>query len=258
MATPRSTLMLLWQPCVKTKTSQAGWHFNPIDQTAHWSHDESKELDEHLGKGKINPIRKNGCSSKTVKSSAGSFELNTPRDRSGTFEPQLVKKHQTHLTDEVERKILALSLWQQLSGYPRPYSRAIRYRYIQRHAQRDYRQASARAAGLARAWSGGHLSHRLAGRYSLQNQRERRYISKAIYTILALNIEGKRSYWGFTCRTRKVLIRWLSVLTDLYNRGVKDIMIACVDGLKGFPEAIETIYPKTEIQHCIIHQIRNS
>ena len=85
-----------------------------------------------------------------------------------------------------------------------------------------------------------------------------RYINKAIYTILGLNIEGKKELLGLYLSEQEGAHHWLSVLTDLNNRGVKDILIACVDGLKGFLEAIETIYPQTEIQHCIIHQIRNS
>jgi putative transposase len=85
-----------------------------------------------------------------------------------------------------------------------------------------------------------------------------RYVSKAIYTLLGLDIDGKKELLGLYLSDQEGAHHWLSVLTDLHNRGVKDILIACVDGLKGFPEAIESIYPNTEIQHCIIHQIRNS
>lgn len=216
------------------------------------------ELDEHLGK-EDKPNRKNGCSSKTVKSSAGSFELNTPRDRSGTFEPQLVKKHQTHLTDEVERKILAL------------FALGNSYQDIRGHIQELYGIAISNGTLNAitdkllpelQAWRERDLEAIYpivwldAIHYKIKENG--RYISKAIYTILALNIEGKKELLGLYLSDQEGAHHWLSVLTDLYNRGVKDIMIACVDGLKGFPEAIETIYPKTEIQHCIIHQIRNS
>ena len=85
-----------------------------------------------------------------------------------------------------------------------------------------------------------------------------RYISKAIYTILGLDIDGKKELLGLYLSDNEGAHHWLSVLTDLHNRGVKDIIIACVDGLKGFPEAIESIYPETVVQHCIVHQIRNS
>jgi putative transposase len=85
-----------------------------------------------------------------------------------------------------------------------------------------------------------------------------RYASKAIYTIQGLNIEGKKERLGLYLSDQEGAHHWLSVLTDLYNRGVKDVLIACVDGLMGFPEAIESIYPNTEIQQCVIHRIRNS
>ncbi len=85
-----------------------------------------------------------------------------------------------------------------------------------------------------------------------------RYVSKAIYTILGLNIEGRKELLGLYLSDQEGAHHWLDVLTDLHSRGVKDLLIACVDGLKGFPEAIATVYPKAEVQHCIVHQIRNS
>ncbi|OZG69892.1 IS256 family transposase [Hahella sp. CCB-MM4] len=216
------------------------------------------ELDQHLSSDD-QPNRKNGSSKKTVKSPAGPFELETPRDRAGTFEPQLVKKHQTQLTDELERKIIAL------------FALGNSYQDIRTHIEDLY---------------GIHLSNGTLNAVTdkllpeLQAWREReleavypivwldaihykikengRYISKAVYTILGLNVEGKKELLGLYLSEAEGAHYWLSVLTDLYNRGVKDILIACVDGLKGFPEAIESLYPHTEIQHCVIHQIRNS
>ncbi|WP_198923934.1 transposase, partial [Rappaport israeli] len=87
---------------------------------------------------------------------------------------------------------------------------------------------------------------------------ERRYVNKAVYTLLALNTEGHKELIGLYCSESEGANYWLSVLTDLHNRGVEDILIACVDGLKGFPEAIEAIFPNTEVQLCVIDQIRNS
>lgn len=216
------------------------------------------ELDEHLNDKKPSN-RKNGSTSKSVKSPTGSFELNTPRDRDGSFEPQLVKKHQTHLTDELERKIIAL------------FSLGTSYQDIRMHIEDLY---------------GLHVSNGTINAVTdkllpeLKTWRERpleavypivwldaihykikengRFISKAVYTILGLNIDGKKELLGLYLSESEGAHHWLSVLTDLHNRGVQDILIACVDGLKGFPEAIESIYPKTEVQHCIIHQIRNS
>lgn len=216
------------------------------------------ELDSHLGRESV-PNRKNGSTPKTVKSPAGSFELHTPRDRAGTFEPQLVKKHQTHLTDEMERKILAL------------FALGTSYQDIRGHIEDLYGISVANGTLNAitdkllpelQAWRERDLEAVYpivwldAIHYKIKDNG--RYTSKAIYTILGLNIEGRKELLGLYLSDQEGAHHWLSVLTDLYNRGVKDILIACVDGLKGFPEAIASIYPETEIQHCIIHQIRNS
>ncbi|SDU35336.1 IS256 family transposase [Halopseudomonas salegens] len=216
------------------------------------------ELDNHLAK-EATPNRKNGTTGKTMKGPVGSFELKTPRDRSGTFEPQLIKKHQTHLTDELERKILAL------------FALGNSYQDIRAHIAELYdielsngtiNAVTDKLLPELQAWRERDLEVIYpivwldAIHYKIKENG--RYVSKAIYTILALNIEGKKELLGLYLSDQEGAHHWLSVLTDLYNRGVKDILIACVDGLKGFPEAIESIYPKTEIQHCVIHQIRNS
>lgn len=216
------------------------------------------ELDNHLAE-KDAPNRKNGSTPKKVKSPAGSFELQTPRDRAGTFEPQLVKKHQTHLTDELERKVLAL------------YALGTSYQDIRGHIQDLYgielsngtlNAVTDKLLPELQAWRERDLEAVYpivwldAIHYKVKENG--RYASKAVYTLLGLNIEGKKELLGLYLSDQEGAHHWLSVLTDLHNRGVKDILIACIDGLKGFPEAIESIYPKTEVQHCIIHQIRNS
>lgn len=216
------------------------------------------ELDGHLA----NPDtvnRKNGKTTKTVKSPIGNFELNTPRDRAGTFEPQLVKKHQTQLTDEMERKIIGL------------FSLGSSYQDIRAHIEDMYGMSVSNGTVNAitdkllpelQAWRERELEPLYpviwldAIHYKIKENG--RFISKAVYTILALNVEGKKELLGLYLSDNEGAHHWLSVLTDLYNRGVKDILIACVDGLKGFPEAIATIYPQTEVQLCVIHQIRNS
>lgn len=216
------------------------------------------ELEQHLEQGEA-PNRKNGSSAKTMKSTAGSFELNTPRDRAGSFEPQIVKKHQTQLTDELERKIIGL------------FALGTSYQDIRAHIEEMYGISVSNGTLNAvtdkllpelQAWR----ERELAPIYPIvwldaihyKIKENGRYISKAVYTILAVNVEGKKELLGLYLSEHEGAHHWLSVLTDLHNRGVKDILIACVDGLKGFPEAIESIYPRTEIQHCIIHQIRNS
>lgn len=216
------------------------------------------ELEEHLA-NEDKPNRKNGRTSKTMKSPAGNFELETPRDRAGTFEPQIVKKHQTHLTDELERKVIAL------------FALGNSYQDIRTHIADMYDMELSNGTISAvtdkllpelQAWRERDLEPVYpivwldAIHYKIKENG--RYVSKAIYTILALNIEGKKELLGLYLSDQEGAHHWLSVLTDLHNRGVQDILIACVDGLKGFPEAIESIFPKTEIQHCIIHQIRNS
>lgn len=216
------------------------------------------EQEEHIASDPA-PNRKNGTTSKTMKTGAGSFTLDTPRDRSGTFEPQIVKKHQTQLTDDLERKILAL------------YAHGNSYQSIREHLKDYYNIEFSNGTLNAvtdkllpelQAWRERDLDAVYpivwldAIHYKIKENG--RFVSKAIYTILALNIEGKKELLGLYLSDAEGAHYWLSVLTDLQNRGVKDILIACVDGLKGFPEAIETIYPDTEVQLCIVHQIRNS
>ena len=216
------------------------------------------EQEQHIADDE-KPNRKNGYTTKTLKSSSGSFELDTPRDRSGTFDPQFVKKNQTYLTDDLERKIIAL------------YAHGNSYQTIREHLKDFYdidfsngtlNAVTDKLLPELESWRERDLDPVYpivwldAIHYKVRENG--RYVSKAIYTILALNIEGKKELIGLYLSDAEGAHYWLSVLTDLQNRGVKDILIACVDGLTGFPEAIETIYPETEVQQCIIHQIRNS
>ena len=216
------------------------------------------EINQHLEQAS-SPNRKNGVSKKTVKTSVGQFELETPRDREGSFEPQLVKKHQTKLTPEIDQKILGL------------YALGTSYRDIRLHIEELYGIDVSEATISAvtdqlipelKAWQ----SRPLEAIYPFiwldaihfKVKDEGRYVSKAVYTILGLNTEGKKELLGLYLSESEGANYWLSVLTDLHNRGVQDILIASVDGLTGFPEAIGSIYPDTEVQLCVIHQIRNS
>ena len=216
------------------------------------------EINQHLEQAP-SPNRKNGVSKKTVKTSVGQFELETPRDREGSFEPQLVKKNQTKLTPEIDQKILGL------------YALGTSYRDIRFHIEEIYGIDVSEATISAvtdqlipelKAWQ----SRPLEAVYPFiwldaihfKVKDEGRYVSKAVYTILGLNTEGKKELLGLYLSESEGANYWLSVLTDLHNRGVKDILIASVDGLTGFPEAIGSIYPDTEVQLCVIHQIRNS
>ena len=216
------------------------------------------ELDLHLAND-TTANRKNGSSKKTVKTPSGEFDLETPRDRNGTFEPQTVKKYQTRLTDEIENKILSL------------FALGNSYQSIREHIQEMYGMNASngtinavtdRLVPELRAWQERDLEPVYPfvwlDAIHCKIKENGRFVSKAIYTILGLTIEGKKELLGLYLSDSEGAHYWLSVLTDLQNRGVQDILIASVDGLKGFPEAIESIYPETEVQVCIVHQIRNS
>ena len=216
------------------------------------------ELDSHLAE-ELAENRKNGKSRKTVKSTSGNFELETPRDRAGTFEPKLVRKHQRTVSDEIETKILSM------------YGLGMSYADIAGHVEEMYGISVSTAAissitdkliAEVKAWQARPLENLYpfvwldAIHYKIRDKG--RYQNKAIYTVLALNMDGKKEVLGLYLSESEGANFWLSVLTDLQNRGVEDILIASVDGLTGFPEAIASIYPETEVQLCIVHQIRNS
>lgn len=216
------------------------------------------ELQHHLDQ-EDEPNRRNGTSKKTIKTGSSRFELETPRDRAGTFEPQLIKKNQTQLTPELDRKVLSL------------FSHGTSYRDIQKHVHDMYGVTISTGAMTAvtdqllvelEEWRERPLQSHYpivwmdAIHYKVKE--DGRYVSKAIYTLLGLNLKGKKEILGLYLSDSEGATHWLTVLTELQNRGVEDILIACVDGLKGFPEAIASIFPQTEIQLCIIHQIRNS
>ena len=188
------------------------------------------ELDSHLGR-EITANRRNGKSRKTIKSLNGNFELQTPRDRNGSFSPQLVKKHQTSLNDEIEQKIIAMyglgMSYQDISGHlkeiygledsPGTLS-AITDKIIQ--TVKEW-QARPLASIFPIVWLDAiHYKMREKGKV----------VSKAVYTILGVNLEGRKEVLGLYISEHEGANFWLQVLTDLSNRGIKDILIACVDG----------------------------
>jgi transposase-like protein len=216
------------------------------------------ELDSHLGQ-EVSANRRNGRSKKTIKSLNGNFELDTPRDRDSTFSPQIVKKNQTTLSDEIEQKIIAL------------YGLGMSYNDIAAHLKEIYgleisngtlSAVTDKIIHTVKEWQARPLENVYpivwldAIHYKIKENGK--ICSKAVYTILGVNIEGRKEVLGLYISENEGANFWLQILTDISNRGVKDILIACVDGLKGFPEAIESIFPETEIQMCVVHQIRNS
>ncbi|ADZ41392.1 putative transposase [Yersinia enterocolitica subsp. palearctica 105.5R(r)] len=216
------------------------------------------ELDSHLAQD-LEANRKNGFGKKTIKAPTGRFELTTPRDRNGTFEPQLVKKHQTTLSDEIERKIIRMFA---LGMSYKDISQEIEDLYAFSVSSATISAVTDKVIPELKQWQQRPLEAVYpfvwldAIHYKIRENG--RYQSKAVYTVLALNLEGKKEILGLYLSENEGANFWLSVLTDLQNRGVNDILIACVDGLTGFPEAINSIYPDTEVQLCVIHQIRNS
>jgi len=217
---------------------------------------ESHIADEVLS-GKTN--RKNGRSSKTIRGCSEPFGLKTPRDRSGTFEPQLIPKHQTTMSDEIEERILSM------------YGLGMSYQDISGNIQDIYQVSISKATisavtdkiiGRVKEWQCRPLESVYpfvwldAIHYNVKE--DGHYSSKAVYTVLGVGIEGKKEVLGLYLNETEGAKFWLSVLTDLRNRGVQDILIASVDGLIGFPEAIRAIFPETQVQLCVVHQIRNS
>ncbi|HZW82754.1 MAG TPA: IS256 family transposase [Candidatus Deferrimicrobium sp.] len=218
------------------------------------------ELDAHLeSEPEQDNNRKNGKTSKTVRSDYGSFELETPRDRNSTFEPELVKKRQTTLGKSLDDKIIAL------------YGLGMSYTDIAQHMEEMYGVEISPATlsavtdnilPVVKEWQARPLEEVYpflwmdAIHYKVRD--DGKIVSRAVYTILGLTVRGMKDVLGIYISESEGANFWLQVLTDLSNRGVKDILIASIDGLKGFSDAITTIFPKTEVQLCIVHQVRNS
>ena len=220
------------------------------------------ELDEHLGYDKHQESAtdnyRNGFSSKTLKTEDGQFEVDIPRDRHSEFEPQLIKKHQTRFTS-MDDKILSL------------YAKGMTTREIVATFKEMY-DADVSATIISKVteaviekvteWQSRPLDAIYPIIYLdcivVKIRQDKRVINKAVYLALGVNMEGHKELLGLWLSENEGAKFWLNVLTELQNRGVKDILIACVDGLKGFPDAINTVFPQTQVQLCIVHMVRNS
>ena len=220
----------------------------------------SSEMEEHLTEQERNKgNRKNGTSKKTIKSSDGSFELETPRDRESSFEPDVVKKRETILADNLESKIIGLY---GLGTSLRDISSHIKEMYDTEISAATLSSITDRIIPQIKEWQQRPLDEVYcivwmdAMHYKVRDNGK--VENRAVYNILGITTEGKKELLGMYVSQNEGAIFWLSVLTDLQNRGVKDMLIACIDNLKGFAEAINSIYPATEVQSCIVHQIRNS
>ncbi|MBL4658801.1 MAG: IS256 family transposase [Alcanivoracaceae bacterium] len=220
------------------------------------------ELDDHLGYDKHECTdadnSRNGYSSKTLQTEDGQFTLDTPRDRAGSFEPKLVKKHQRRFTS-MDDKILFL------------YAQGMTTREIVITFKEMY-SADVSASLISKVtdavleqvveWQSRPLDAVYPIVYLdcivVKIRQDKKVINKAFYLALGVNMEGHKELLGLWLSENEGAKFWLNVLTELQNRGVKDILIACVDGLKGFPDAINTAFPATQIQLCIVHMVRNS
>lgn len=219
------------------------------------------EMEAHLTECKTQgqSNRRNGNLKKTMKTNTGTFELETPRDREGSFEPEIVKKRQTILNESLDNKILSL------------YAIGMSYGAIASHLSEMYGlEVSPAKMSLITdklmpvilEWRNRPLDPIYPIVYldamHFKVREEGKVISKAFYTVLAVKKDGRKDILGLYLSENEGAHFWLGVLNDLRARGIEDILIASIDGLKGFPEAIGQIFPKTEIQLCVVHQIRNS
>ena len=217
------------------------------------------ELDDHLDSAEASePNSRNGYSSKRLQTDDGEFELKTPRDRAGDFEPQLVKKHQRRFT-AMDDKILFLYA-QGLST--REIVRAFEDMYGAEISPTLVSKVTNAVIDQVVEWQARPLDEVYPIVYLdcivVKIRQDKTVINKAIYLALGVNLEGHKELLGLWISENEGAKFWLNVLTELQNRGVKDILIACVDGLKGFPDAISTAFPQTQIQLCIVHMVRNS
>jgi len=222
------------------------------------------ELTEHVGyekhdrAGDHSGNSRNGESGKTIKGTFGSLAIKVPRDRNGTFAPQIIEKHQTRFTG-FDDNIISL------------YARGLSTREIQQHLEEIYQvevspalisNVTEEVLDEVRAWQNRQLDEVYpimyldALQFKVRDGGQVR--NKAVYLAIGVKLSGLKEVLGLWIAQTEGAKFWLQVVTELKNRGVKDIFIACVDGLKGFPEAIETVFPKTEVQLCLVHLVRHS
>jgi len=216
-------------------------------------------LEERSKDDQSNPNRKNGTTSKTLKCEQGSFEISTPRDRNGSFSPQIVEKQQTILGDALQDNIISM------------YSNGMSYSDIQEHLKSLYgtkiskgklSEITDRILPELERWK----NRQLEPIYSIiwldalhfSVRENNMTVKKAVYVILGYDMYGKKEVLGMYIGETESAKFWLRVLEDIQSRGVEDILIACMDNLSGFTQAVEAIYPMTDVQLCVIHQIRNS
>ena len=224
-----------------------------------------QEIDEELGYSKYDYRNKetdnsrNGHSQKTMHTSYGDMEIDIPMDRKGEFEPQIVKKYQNTVTQDMEEKIISM------------YAKGMTTNAIESHMRELYdieisdstiSRITDKLLPIVKKWQERSLEEIYAVvfmdaiHYHVHN--EGRIVNRAVYIAIGIDMEGHKDMLGMYAGQNESAKFWLSILNVLRNRGVEDTLISCVDGLTGFPQAIEAVFPQTEIQQCLIHQIRNT
>jgi Transposase and inactivated derivatives len=222
------------------------------------------EMDEHLGYEKNDPAgnnsgnSRNGYSKKNIKTRFGKTELEIPRDRNGEYDPQIIKKYDT-TSNQLEDQIIAM------------YAKGLSTRDIENYMHDIYgvdvsptmvSKITDKILPLITEWQSRPLDRVypivFLDAIHFKVRQDNRVVNKAAYSVLGINISGRKEILGIWIGEHESAKFWLGVCNDLKNRGIEDILIACKDGLTGFSEAINTVFPKTEIQLCVIHQIRNS
>lgn len=222
------------------------------------------EIDEELGyskydyKNKNTENTRNGKRSKKVRSNYGDIQIDVPRDRTGEFEPQVVKKHQKDVSS-IDDQVLSM------------YAKGMTVRDIQEHLNDLYgieisptmiSSITDKIMPVIKGWQNRPLdktyAHVVMDAIHYKVRHDAKVVNKAVYIVIGVNVDGFKEILGMWVGENETSKFWLKVLSDLKNRGVQDILIASIDGLKGFKEAIEVTYPNTQIQRCIVHTIRNS
>lgn len=222
------------------------------------------ELDEELGyskydyKNRDTDNYRNGHSKKTLKTSFGEMDINVPRDREGEFEPQLIKKQQTTLSGDIEEKIISMYAKGMTTGDIESHIHDI---YGLEVSDTTVSRITDKILPIAKEWQRRPLENIYAVVFMdaihYHVRKEGSIVKKAVYIAIGVDLNGIKDVLGMWVGENESAKFWLSVMNEIKNRGTEDILIACVDGLTGFTDAIGAVYPQTEIQQCIIHQIRN-
>lgn len=223
------------------------------------------ELDNELGyskydyKNKETDNSRNGHSSKTLRTSFGDVEVSVPRDRKGEFEPQLLKKNQTSISQDIEEQILSMYAKGMSTGDIETHIRDI---YGIEVSDTTVSRVTDKILPVVKEWQQRPLESLYAVVFldaiHYHVRIEGQIVKKAVYIAIGINLDGQKDVLGMWVGENESAKYWANILNSLRNRGVQDIFIACTDNLTGFSAAIEAVFPKTEIQNCIIHQLRNS